>query len=81
MYKGNLNLFFLHFFGDNTLASRIKWWINGIAAFIFVMLCIIYLLIRPIITQNLEPVIKDAAGERINGTLTWTMMEDRKSVV
>ena len=48
MYKGNLNLFFLHFFGDNTLASRIKWWINGIAAFIFVMLCIIYLLIRQI---------------------------------
>ena len=39
------------------------------------MLCIIYLLIRPIITQNLEPVIKDAAGERINGTLTWTMMD------
>ena len=57
------------------MASRIKWWINGIAAFIFVMLCIIYLLIRPIITQNLEPVIKDAAGERINGTLTWTMMD------
>lgn len=57
------------------MASRIKWWINGIAAFIFIMLCIIYLLIRPIITQNLEPVIKDAAGERINGTLTWTMMD------
>ena len=57
------------------MTSRIKWWINGIAAFIFVMLCIIYLLTRPIITQNLEPVIKDAAGERINGTLTWTMMD------
>ncbi len=57
------------------MASRIKWWINGIAAFIFIMLCIIYLLIRPIITQYLEPVIKDAAGERINGTLTWTMMD------
>lgn len=58
-----------------TLTSRIKWWINGIAAFIFIMLCIIYLLIRPIITQNLEPVIKNAAGARINGTLTWRMMD------
>lgn len=55
--------------------SKLKWWLNSIAAFIFILLCIIYLLIRPIIVQNLEPVLKEKAGERINGTLSWDMMD------
>ena len=70
--------------------SKIKWWLNGIAAFIFVLLCAIYLLIRPIIVQNLEPVLKEQLGGRVNGTLSWQAMDldpelnlslDRKSVV
>ena len=55
--------------------SKLKWWLNSIAAFIFILLCIIYLLIRPIIVQNLEPVLTEKAGEKINGTLTWDMMD------
>ncbi len=55
--------------------SKLKWWLNSIAAFIFILLCIIYLLIRPIIVQNLQPVLEEKAGERINGTLTWDMMD------
>ena len=57
------------------MTSRIKWWLNGIAAFIFVSLCAIYLLIRPIIVQNLDPVVREAAGSRINGSLTWDGMD------
>ena len=54
--------------------SKIKWWLNGIAAFIFVLLCAIYLLIRPIIVQNLEPVLKEQLGGRVNGRpWTWTL--------
>ena len=55
--------------------SKIKWWLNGIAAFIFVLLCAIYLLIRPIIVQNLEPVLKEQLGARVNGTLSWQAMD------
>ena len=55
--------------------SKIKWWLNGIAAFIFVLLCAIYLLIRPIIVQNLEPVLKEQLGGRVNGTLSWQAMD------
>lgn len=58
-----------------TLNSKIKWWLNGIAAFIFVLLCAIYLLIRPIIVQNLEPVLKEQLGARVNGTLSWESMD------
>ncbi len=57
------------------MTSRIKWWINGIAAFIFVSLCVVYLLIRPIIVHNLEPVVREAAGSHINGTLSWDRMD------
>lgn len=57
------------------MESKLKWWLNSIAAFIFIMLCIIYLLIRPIIVQNLEPVIKEQAGDKINGSLSWDMMD------
>lgn len=55
--------------------SKIKWWLNGIAAFIFVMLCAVYLLIRPIIVQNLEPVLEDKLGERINGSISWQSLD------
>ena len=55
--------------------SKIKWWLNGIAAFIFVLLCAIYLLIRPIIVQNLEPVLKEQLGASVNGTLSWESMD------
>ena len=57
------------------MESKLKWWLNSIAAFIFIVLCIIYLLIRPIIVQNLEPVIKEQAGDKINGSLSWDMMD------
>lgn len=57
------------------MESKLKWWLNSIAAFIFIMLCIIYLLIRPIIVQNLEPVIQEQAGDKINGSLSWDMMD------
>ena len=57
------------------MKSGIKWWINGIAAAIFVVICAIYLLIRPIVVQNLEPVLEKQAGARVNGTLSWTAMD------
>ena len=49
--------------------DKIKWWLNGIGAIIFLALAVVYLLIRPIVVQNLEPVIQDAVKEKINGTL------------
>ena len=58
-----------------TLNSKVKWWINGIAGFIFVLLCAIYLLIRPIVVQNLEPVLQEQAGSHINGSLSWESMD------
>ena len=51
--------------------DKIKWWLNGIGAIIFLALAVVYLLIRPIVVQNLEPVIQDAVKEKINGTLVW----------
>ena len=62
--------------------SKIKWWLNGIAAFIFVLLCAIYLLIRPIIVQNLDPdlnlsftnlELKDENGSDVLSTPTLTV--------
>jgi translocation and assembly module TamB len=58
-----------------TLNSKVKWWINGIAGVIFIILCAIYLLIRPIVVQNLEPVLQEQAGSHINGSLSWDAMD------
>ena len=55
--------------------DKIKWWLNGIGAIIFLALAVVYLLIRPIVVQNLEPVIQDAVKEKINGTLVWRTMD------
>ena len=55
--------------------SRIKWWLNGIAAFIFVAICFVYLLIRPIIVQNLDPVLHEKIGARVNGTISWEQLD------
>ena len=55
--------------------SKIKWWINGVAGVIFILLCAVYLLIRPIVVQNLEPVLSEQAGSHINGTLSWESMD------
>lgn len=44
--------------------DKIKWWLNGIGAIIFLALAVVYLLIRPIVVQNLEPVIQDAVKEK-----------------
>ena len=49
--------------------DKIKWWLNGIGAIIFLALAVVYLLIRPIVVQNLEPVIQDAVKEKINAHL------------
>lgn len=57
------------------MSKRIKWLLNGIGAIILVALAIVYLLVRPVIVQNLEPVIRQAASEKINGTLSWTTMD------
>jgi len=35
----------------------------------------VYLLVRPIIVQNIEPIIQEKAGEKINGTLTWRSID------
>ena len=45
--------------------DKIKWWLNGIGAIIFLALAVVYLLIRPIVVQNLEPVIQDAVKEKM----------------
>lgn len=45
--------------------DKIKWWLNGIGAIIFLALAVVYLLIRPIVVQNLEPVIQDAVKEKL----------------
>lgn len=55
--------------------SKIKWWINSIAGAIFVMLCAVYLLIRPIVVQNLDPVLKEQSVNLINGSLTWEAVD------
>ena len=55
--------------------DKIKWWLNGVGAVIFITIAVIYLLIRPIIVQNLEPVIQEAVKEKINGTLVWRTMD------
>lgn len=55
--------------------SKVKWWINSIAAAIFVVLVIVYLIIRPVIVQNIGPVIAGAADNKINGTLTWQRLD------
>ena len=55
--------------------SKIKWWLNGIGAIILVIIAVLYLIIRPIAVQNLEPVIIQAAEEKINGKLSWRMMD------
>ena len=57
------------------MKHSMKWWINTIAAAIFMVLVVIYLLIRPIIVQNLEPVLAEKLGDRVNGTLSWSSID------
>lgn len=57
------------------MKSKIKWWLNGIAAFILVVVVFLYLLVRPIIVQNIEPIITDAAKTKVNGTVTWLAID------
>lgn len=57
------------------MTSKLKWWLNGIGAVILVAVAAVYLIARPIIVQNLEPVLKQTAEEKINGTLTWEAMD------
>lgn len=57
------------------MKSKIKWWVNSLAAFAFVLVAIVYLLIRPVIVQNIEPVIAAAADNKINGTVTWRKLD------
>lgn len=57
------------------MSSKIKWYLNGIAATIFVIVVVIYLVIRPVVVQNLEPVLKQAAAEKLNGEISWQMMD------
>lgn len=57
------------------MKSKIKWWVNSLAAFAFVLVAVVYLLIRPIVVQNIAPVITDAADNKINGTVTWSKLD------
>lgn len=57
------------------MKHSMKWWVNTIAAAIFMVLVVIYLLIRPIIVQNLEPVLAEKLGDRVNGTLSWSSID------
>ena len=57
------------------MTSKIKWWLNGIGAALLVAVAVVYLIARPIIVQNLEPVLKETAEDKINGTLTWETMD------
>ena len=50
-------------------------WINGAASVIFILAVTVYLFLRPIIVQNLEPALQDAAAERLNGTITWSGLD------
>lgn len=57
------------------MKSKIKWWLNSLAAFVFVLVAVVYLLIRPIIVQNIGPVITAAADSKVNGTVTWQTLD------
>ena len=57
------------------MTSKIKWWLNGIGATLLVVVAVVYLIARPIIVQNLDPVLKETAEDKINGTLTWETMD------
>ena len=50
-------------------------WINAVASLIFVLAVTAYLLLRPVVVQNLEPVLEEAAAERVNGTVTWSAVD------
>ena len=53
------------------MSSKIKWYLNGIAGAVFVIVVVIYLVIRPVVVQNLEPVLQQAAEEKLNGEISW----------
>ncbi len=57
------------------MSSKLKWWLNGIGAVIFVVVAVVYLIVRPIVVQNLEPVIQKAVAEKVNGSLAWRSMD------
>ena len=57
------------------MSKRIKGLLNGVGVVILVVLAMVYLVVRPIIVQNLEPVIREVASEKINGTLNWLTMD------
>lgn len=50
-------------------------WINAVASIVFVLAVTAYLLLRPVIVQNLEPVLHETAAERVNGTVTWSAVD------
>lgn len=51
--------------------EHLKWWLNWIGTVILVVLCVVYLIIRPIFVQNAGPMIQEALADHINGTITW----------
>ena len=57
------------------MSSKIKWYLNGIAGAVFVIVVVIYLVIRPVVVQNLEPVLQQAAEEKLNGEISWRLMD------
>lgn len=57
------------------MSPKVKWWLNGIAAAIFLVIVVVYLLVRPIVVQNLEPIVQEAVKDKVNGTLVWRTMD------
>ena len=49
--------------------------VYGVLAVLAVVLAALYAFVRPMAVSRLEPLLREAAGERLLGTLSWRALD------